>query len=302
VIEALFFIPIGPNDAQRVAWTVESIRTHCEDYRIHLLVDGPDSSSLPAQLTGSDTRIHVHSPPTKGNGGRLWLMYCLAMSGTLNDPAVSPQAIFIKIDADALILRAGLAKRAQAVFATRPAAGQIGQCFSNICGGSLPNFGWANYMRKMAGWRGLRTFLVRAAKTGEGWRAGFSAFFEYRALMKRARDNGYRSGEFAVGGSFILRREVVETLAANGLLRRSPFRFLTPLEDVVMTPYVYAVGYAAMDDASDGGIFAIEGKEFRLDPFVLKARGHYIIYPTKYGHNAHGHTLNEAELVAALNG
>lgn len=285
VIEALFFIPIGPNDTQRAVWTVESIRMHCEDYRIHLLVDGPDPSSLPPQLTGSDIRIHVQSPPTKGNWGKIWLMQCLAMSGLMNDPAVSPQAIFVKIDADALVLRAGLAKRAQGIIATRPAAGQIGQCFSNSSGGRLSNSGWANFLQKMAGWRGLRRFLVTAVKTDEGWGAGLTAFFEFRALMRRAKANGYRPGEFAVGGAYILRREVVQALETSGLLRPSPFRFLAHArpglgEDIVTAVYVYAVGYATMDDISDGGIFAVEGKAFEVDPFVLKARGHYIIHPT----------------------
>jgi hypothetical protein len=67
-----------------------------------------------------------------------------------------------------------------------------------------------------------------------------------------------------------------------------------------MTPYVYATGFAAMDDTADDGIFAIEGKAFRLDPFTLKARGHYILHPVKYGHTAHGHMLDEAGLVSAL--
>ena len=159
-------------------------------------------------------------------------------------------------------------------------------------------------MRKIVGWRGLSRCLVGAIKTGEGLQAGFSAFFYVRALMKRAEaTERYRPGEYALGGAFILRREVIEALKSEGLLRPTPFRFLIhdQCEDVIMTPYVYAVGYSAMDDVSDGGIFGIEGKQFRIDPFVLKARGHYIIHPTKYGHQAHGHMLNAAELIAALN-
>jgi hypothetical protein len=67
-----------------------------------------------------------------------------------------------------------------------------------------------------------------------------------------------------------------------------------------MTPHVYAAGYAAIDDISDGGIFAIEGKGIRVDPFVLKERGHYVIHPTKYGHHAHGRDLDERSLVSEL--
>ncbi|HYM71722.1 MAG TPA: hypothetical protein VET89_01985, partial [Stellaceae bacterium] len=260
-----------------------------------------DPSLLPPQLVGPDIRIHTQSPPTKGNWGKIWLMQCLAMSEALNDPTVSRDAILVKIDADALVLRPGLAKRAQEIIATRPDVGQIGQCFSNIRGGSLFNFGWENFMRKTVGWRGFRKFLLAAIRSGVGWRAGFSAFCNFRKIMTRARENGYRNGSFAVGGCYILRREVIESLNKNGFFLRSPFPFLPDVgEDVVMTPHVYVVGYTVIDDISDDGIFAIEGKELRVDPFVLKARGHYVIHPTKYGYRAHGSkTFSEAELVSA---
>ena len=43
------------------------------------------------------------------------------------------------------------------------------------------------------------------------------------------------------------------------------------------------MGFSAMDDTADDGLYGIEGKEFRLDPMVLKQRGHYFIHPLKYG-------------------
>src|SRR5437016_1996449 len=118
MIEALFFVPVGPNDARRALWTVQSIRAHCSDHRIHLLLDGPDPRTLPSQLSGPDICIHCKTLPTRGNWGRIWLMQCLAMSETLKDPNVSPRAVFVKMDSDAVVLRSGLIERAQAIFAT----------------------------------------------------------------------------------------------------------------------------------------------------------------------------------------
>jgi hypothetical protein len=301
MIEALFFIPIGPNDINRAVWTVQSIRAYCKQYRVHILLDGPDPLSLPAELSGSDIRVRHNPPSSNGNWGKIWQMQCLAMTEALHDAQVSRNAVFIKMDADALVVRAGLAERAQAIFETRPVAGQIGQCFSSVIGGRLANRGWANSMRKLMGWRGLQRFMITAQSSGEGWQEGAAAFFKYRTLLKHAVDHGYTFGEFAMGGSYILRREVVERLAMGGFVGRSPFRFLpTTGEDGVMTPHVYAVGYAAIDDVSDGGLFAIEGRAFRVDPFVLKSRGHYILHPVKYGHYSDGYSLNETALVLAL--
>lgn len=301
MIEALFFLPVGPADVQRAAWTVKSIRAHCRDYRIHLLLDGPDAAALPDDLKRADVRIHVETPPTRGHWGRIWLMQCRAMCAAAKDPAVSPRAIFIKIDADALVVRDGLTERAQALFATRPKAGQIGQCFSNIRGERFDNFGWTNYMRKMLGWRGLRNFLRGSIEAKAGLGSGLRGYRDFRALLLRAIDNSYCLGDFAIGGSYVLRRDVIEALDSSGLLDNSPFLLMPKLgEDVVMTPHVYALGYAAIDDVADDGLFGVEGKAFRIDPFMLKARGHYIIHPTKYGHQGDGHTLDEAGLVAAL--
>lgn len=301
MIEALFFVPVGPDDIGRVEWAVQSIRTYARDFLVHLLLDGPSPDDLPATLQSKDIRVHLQNPPTRGNWGKIWLMQCRAMAEALEDPNVSSKAILVKMDADALLVREGVCERAQRIFATRPRAGQIGQCFSTISGNALPNFGWANHMRVLRSWRGLRDFLRGALKEKESLSAGVQAFADFRALLALACRNGYRDGEFAIGGSYILRREVIEIIAAKGWLTRTPFRFLPATgEDIVMTPHVYAAGYAAMDDVSDAGIFAVEGVEFRLDPFMLKQRGHFILHPTKYGYHGGEHPYDEAELVAAL--
>lgn len=301
MIEALFFIPVCTADTERVLWTVESIRKYCPGSRMYLLLDGPQVAQIDARIYGNDMVIRENQSPTGRHWGKIWQMQCQAMVDTLDDPLISKSAIFVKIDADALVLRTGLVERAQAIFRHRPSVGQLGQCFTNILGGRLHNAGWANYYRKMHGWRGLLRFLRSGSSSRLGTIEAVRAYWRFRTLLNQARANGYVDGEFAIGGAYILRREVVKALAAPGRLEHSPFLFLHDTgEDGVMTPYVYAAGYSAMDDVSDGGLFAIEGKAIRMDPFLLKNRGHYIIHPTKYGHKGDSYNFSESELVQKL--
>jgi hypothetical protein len=51
---------------------------------------------------------------------------------------------------------------------------------------------------------------------------------------------------------------------------------------------------------SDGGIFGVEGKNLRIDPFVLKERGHYIIHPLKYGYHSGSVEISEFDLYRKL--
>lgn len=298
-ITAVFIVPVGPKDVERAAWTVRSIRNHCPDRHIRLLLDGPVAADLSAELSGDDIMISEARTPSRGHWGKIWLRQCEAMVDALALPGLTTDAVFVKIDADALVVRAGLAERARDIFATRPFAGQLGQCFSNVLGKRQGNRGWANFYRKMMGWRGLLRITQGVVREGEPWYRGFGAHRRFRELVTTARKKGYTDGEFAIGGSYLLRREVVEKLAP--LLADCPFRYLpTTGEDGVMTPYVYATGFSAFDDISDGGLFAVEGRAFRVDPFVLRARGHYILHPTKYGLDTHGHQLTEAALVERL--
>lgn len=300
MIEAIFFIPLAKGDVFRVCNTVTSIRRFCENVRIYLLLDGASPGALNPSLLGPDVVVVENAEPSQRHWGKIWSMQCQAMVDALAASDVSEQAIFVKIDADAILIRPGLVERAQRIFATRPAAGQLGQCFSNILGGRLANAGWGNFYRKMMGWRGLVRFLRRGAAT-RALLGALDAHRRFRQLMTAAISHGYTAGEFAIGGSYILRRAVVEHLARPGLLVNSPFLWLPDTgEDGVMTPYVYAAGYSLMDDGSDGGIFAIEGKAIRMDPNLLKLRGHYIVHPTKYGHEKGDIRMDEDQLVKSL--
>jgi hypothetical protein len=302
MIDTLFFLPVAAKDVDRAVHTVRSIRKYCDDYRIHLLLDGPDPSLLPEELTGrDDIRVRSTIPPSKGHWGKIWLAQIRAMIEADAEPDVARNAIFVKIDADALIIRPGFAARARQIFSTRPMAGQIGQVFSNVRGARFANAGWQNYLRKLVGWRGMREFIRGALREKEGVRAGLRAYRSFKAIVSGAQANGYVFGDICIGGCNVARRELIAALGRKVALDNSPFRFLPVLgEDSVMTLHCYWLGFAPVDDSSDGGLFGVEVAKFRVDPFLLKDRGHFVVHSLKYGHRADGRDLSESELVEAL--
>lgn len=300
-IQCIFFVPVAVADIERVAWTIASIRKFCKNYKIYLLLDGPRIFDLNEIILGADVVLKENLTPTKKHWGKIWHMQCQAMVDACISEKTSEDAIFVKIDADALLVRPGFIDRARDIFKTRPNAGQLGQCHTNVLGGRLGNPGWANFFKTIIGWRGFIRLIKTSLKEERKFIDAFRAFKTLRKIITCARNNGYVDGEFAIGGCYILRKSFVQKLYESKLINSSPFLWLPEAgEDGVMTPHVYALGYSAIDDCADGGIFAVEGKEFRIDPFTLKKRGHYVIHPVKYGYHQNGQSFTESALTEKL--
>jgi hypothetical protein len=301
MIDTVFFIPVAAKDATRVQYAVRSIRKYSERHRIYLLLDGLDPSALAAELIAPDISLRIASPASGGNWGKIWLFQVRTMAEASRDPEVAPQALFIRMDSDALVIRRGFAERARKLFSTRPKAGQIGQTFSNVRGARFPNAGWVNYLRKMLGWRGLRQFVTMAVREKEGVLVGLKAYRDFRRIVREATANGYVLGDICLGCFNVMRRELVAAMADRICLETSPFRYLAIMgDDISMTLHVYWLGFAPIDDAADDGLCGIEVGKFRVDPFMLKARGHYALHPIKYGYSGPDRTWSEAELAEAL--
>lgn len=301
MIETLFFIPVAAKDAVRAGYAVRSIRKYCSQYRIYLLLDGLEPSALAPELRTPDIILRTATPPSGGNWGKIWHFQIRTMVEASRESDLTPDAVFIRMDSDALVIRPGFTRRAQKIFSTRPKAGQIGQTFSNVRGARFPNAGWVNYLKKMQGWRGVRQFAVAALREREGLFRGLSAWRQFRAILRQATANGYVLGDICLGCFNIMRRELIEAMGARLVGAPSPFRFLPILgDDISMTLHIYWLDYAPVDDGADDGLCGIEVGKFRVDPFVLKARGHYALHPVKYGYSDGTRNLNEAELVEAL--
>ena len=300
MISACFFIPLASKDCQRVLWTIKSIRLHCLDYRIFVLLDGTREQFCRLEITGEDVEILWASKPSGGHWGQIWQMQNSAMTVALTRDDLAEDCIFVRIDADALVVRSGLIERARSILARDPTIGQLGQCHMNIVGEPMPNHGWANWYAKMSGLLGIFRMGKALRPCGFGWLKSVCVWRRYRVLLHAAVSSGYRLGEFALGPS-ILRLSTVRRLHGEGWLTDSPFRHFPRIgDDVAITPHIYAVGFRAADDVEANGLFAICGKEPWIHPLKLRQRGHYIIHSIKYGATFERPYLTEAELAGAL--
>jgi len=300
MVSACFFIPLAPKDSRRVLWTIKSIRLHCTNYHIFVLLDGTREQFPGLSIAGDDAEILLASKPSGGHWGAIWQMQNSAMMHALQRSDLSSDCVFVRIDADAIVVRPGLVERAQSIFNLDPSIGQLGQCHTNIVGEPMPNQGWANWYTKMNGVLGVFRMSRALYPSGIGWLESFRLWSRFRVLVRAAVSNGFRLGEFAIGPS-ILRLTTVRRLFDEGWLTESPFKYFSRIQDdVAITPHVYAVGYRAVDDVAENGLFAICGKEPWIHPFKLRQRGHYIIHSIKYGVTYESPYLTEAELAEAL--
>lgn len=301
MLEAVFLMPICAKDEERAKWTIRSVRRYCRDYHVIVLADGPRESFAGDVRTADDVTVRYFPTPSNRHWGRIWQMQNEGLIGALRRTDISRDCIFVKIDSDAVVVREGLIERAQRLFGGDPRIGQLGQCSRNIVGKPLENRGWQSYFARRTSPVGLAKafWLLRRESGGVG--EALRQTQRLKDLLGLARLNGYRDGEFAIGGSYILSRASAEAMLRDGWLTDSPFRFFPKVgEDVMMTPHVYASGFLARDDVEPDGIFAICGEEPWIHPETLKTRGHYIIHPTKYGVTKFSEKLTEKQIVDRL--
>jgi hypothetical protein len=300
-IEACFFIPVCKSDKKRVLWTIKSIRKYCSDYMIYVLIDGIREEFEGAIEPAEDLKIIYIDKPTNRHWGLIWRMQNNGMREALSRNDLDDECIFVKIDADAVITRPGFIKTAQQFFSAHPTAGQVGQVFTNIVGLPLDNPGWESYFKNRLKPAGLLKLWGKYINEGFGPLKAYNLTAQFRRIILGARKNGYHNGCFAIGGSYMLRKRVVELMEENGFLLNSPFCFIPDVgEDVLMTPHVYFVGYQAMDSIGKEGLFAVYGKELIAPPQKFKEEGNYIVHPFKYGVTQFIPTMTEDELAEIL--
>ena len=165
----------------------------------------------------------------------------------------------------------------------------------------LTNAGWARYFQRRMSLVGHAKAFGLFLRHSKRPYQSLKYALRLRNLLLEATRNGYRPGTFAIGGAYILRRQTVLDIQKRGWLDDSPF-FLWPYpgEDVMLTPHIYAIGYTAMDDVEEDGLFAICGKESWIHPLELARKGYYFIHPTKYGVTKFLPKMSEIDLVQAL--
>ncbi|MER2491832.1 hypothetical protein [Catenovulum sediminis] len=300
----IFVLPLGDADAQRVHYTIKSIRKYCTDYLISVVLDGvKNPSALPV---GDDIEYLDAKYKSGGHWGAIWLNQMHAMCAYIDHPKTDDNTLFVKIDADALIVQEGFYQRAKALFNSRPKAGQIGQVYTDSVGNRLVNKGWQNFYHKTLGWRGYKKFILGKAANGQfskNLSARLQAYQTYANLVKK----NPAPHEYAIGGCYCLTQQFVADFYRKGLLDANPFLFTPEFgEDAIMGLYVGALGYTLLDDTMDQGLFAVGGMynkyddAFRANPLKIAQRGHTVIHPFKFGYQDNSIQLDEFELADKL--
>lgn len=297
MIECVVIVPVAADDASRLLLCLESIKENLTHYFVVVLLDGISINSIDMEKISIENIKFIQLEKRSYKNWSIILEnFSEGLRFGLSLDDLCPDAIFLKIDADAVIVREGLSGRVKNIFRTRPAAGLIGQCYSNVLGQRLHNHGWINFFKKVQGISGFRHFLT---SRDVRWclQRRVKSFLFLKKIIKTACNNGYNLGEFPIGGSYILSRTAAQRLISVDILSRSPFFVFGGVgEDVCIGLFVYCVGFSLVDESMDGGIFAIEGKELRVSPHDLKARGNFIVHPIKYGYKKNDIEMNEYDL------
>lgn len=304
MVSSCFFIPLCASDVCRVKWTIRSIKKHCSDYRIFVIPDGFDISKEDLDPEEDCLEVLPARTASKGDWGKIWQNMNDGMLHAMHRSDLSDDCIFVRMDADAMIVRDGLAERAQRLFSENPKCGQLGQCYHNIAWHEFGNAGWRNYFHNRITPTGLLKALLLFCQATRSPILAVRYTLRLRKLLLAAFLNGYPAGKFCQGGAYILRRETVSRMAEEGWLIDSPMRLLPAkprlADDLRMAPHIYSVGYEMCDDVREGGIFAICAEEPYIHPIELCQRGHYIIHSTKYGTMLYPPYMSEEELAHYL--
>jgi hypothetical protein len=124
-----------------------------------------------------------------------------------------------------------------------------------------------------------------------------------RRIIRTAIQNGYGLGDFALGGAYVLRRELARAVIDSDVFEKSPFFAMTHVEDdVLFGMFVFYLGYAIADDVMDDGLFGVDAGHLKMSPFAIKERGNYILHSTKFGYKDEFMDIDERELVKKLMG
>lgn len=269
-------VPAGPADD--IFDTVASILHYCGRSRVILVID--DRGLL---ASGEATRLRALSPDIMiipavsappGSFGGLWIKLCAANLWLLDryEPG-----LILRMDADALMIGAGIEALAERALAENPEVGLLG-AYRLGPDDSLRDFSPpAREIRRVVGIRGLlqprRRSLVRSY-----WRL--------------ASENGYQDGEHVLGGAYIQKYEALTAIRRRGWLDEASQLGPSMIgEDHMMSMLTIAAGYRVADFGSRRHPMALTWRGLPAHPSELLASGKLVTHSVRYWGD-----LTEAEI------
>jgi hypothetical protein len=250
-------LPVGPKDAEGALDTLASALYYLNESRIIVVVDDTDGHSefrRRARELSPDIAVLPAPPLSHGTLGELWVKQAAAYQWLLEryEPGVT-----LRLDADALIIGAGIEELAEKEFAKDTRIGLLGS-YRVRTDGALRDWSWpARRLRIEAGIRGLR-YPSRKRRL--------------RELVTLARKNGYVDGEHALGACYIHSLRAVDDMYAKGWFRESYLTTSRLGDDHLMGLLTVAAGYHIADFGRPEDPIALTWKGLPSHPEELLAR------------------------------
>jgi len=259
-------IPVGPPDVlEYVLDTIDSVIHYTGAERKIILLDdtgGKDTCDvLQSQLPDLDV---VKTPRNYGGRGGLYLTLSL---GYLHAYKNYDFKVLLKMDTDALIIGEKPEEDAIDFFARHPDVGIIGHYRFQ----THPDVDDDHWSKEQLFEESRRKNLFRDP----------ILCLSLRRLLRQARANGFRMGDYVFGGSYFMSAECVRRLAERNLFYRKELGRSLLEEDHIFGLLAKAVGLELADFASGELPMALEWKGLPCAPEELVAKKKKVIHSTK---------------------
>ncbi len=257
-------IPAGPRDD--ILDTLASVVEYTEPSRIIVVID--DTGTLaedpaPVRDLSEDIAVIAAPPRAPGAYGGLWVKLAAGYTWVLD--RFRPRVI-LRMDADALMLGAGIEAAAERAFARDPGTGMLGSYRIGPDGGPRDFSPAARILRAEEGMRGLVHPRCRS---------------RVRHYARLARRNGYIPGEHALGAAYLHSYQAARDLHQAGWFREPRLAPASLGEDHLMAMLTIAAGYRIGDFGGPADPLALRWRGLPTHPSELLAAGKLITHSVR---------------------
>jgi hypothetical protein len=265
-VKVVVLMPVGAlSSRNRLDHIIDSIESICHyttpDRRI-VIQDNSSPMHLGEKLSDRFPEVAViRAPDNYGLRGGLYKSESLAM---LHIHATYDFDIMIKFDTDALMLDYGLEDEAIAYFERHPEVGLLGH---HLVEGE--GIAWG---RKR----------IATETSTFGWVRDRHRCNRLSLYLQMALANGYRVGEHALGGSYIMSRKLVDRLVQGDFLLREEIRRCVIGEDQLFGLLTKAAGMEIANFQIPEHPMAIVWRGLPCSPAELVEQGAKIAHSTRF--------------------
>jgi hypothetical protein len=257
-------IPAGPGDD--IDDTLASVLRYTDPSRVVVIVDDVSSASAERYAPpgpSSGVVVIKAQPARPGTEGGLWVKVAPAYRWVLD--RYQP-GIVLRLDADAVMLGAGLEAAAEEAFRRAPQVGLLGAYRTGPDGGTREFPPAARQLRAEIGPRGLRHPRLRAG---------------LRRYVRLARNCGYVDGEHVLGCAFLLRGEALRSIDGIGCFSQPWLEASGLGDDQLMSLMTVAAGYKLADFGGPADPLAVRWRGLPAHPADLLAQGKLVTHSVR---------------------